>query len=279
MDLIKIIKTLATIGGKIRLLNILIPIMRDCVNGEGLIGFVDIFGGGNKFIPHLDLNMEEIIYNDIDRGFCNVMACCTEIDLLQEMIDTAYEYQYHVQTKEEFERACKKRVDPSTPMIESAALTIIVQEFSRAADRRRFSKANANRGISYESLMRFTELYPSMSQVRVMCTDYKNLLEIYKHRPEFLLYLDPPYFGTHSYDGEFDDKELPQLIVDATAPVIISNFDNINYENILVKNGWNKYDLGEITKSSSGKKGVTQREIIWSNFDIVNYLLPQILLD
>ncbi|MEC1304293.1 DNA adenine methylase [Lysinibacillus capsici] len=279
MHQIEIVKTLATIGGKIRLLKLLIPIMRDCVNDDGLIGFIDVFGGGNKFIPHLDLHMEETIYNDSDRGFCNVMACCTDIYLLQEMIDIAYQYQYYVQTKEEFESACKRRVDPSTPMVESAALTIIVQAFSRAADRRAFSKANAMMGISYKSLLKFKELYPSMSKTRVLCTDYKNVLEVYKRRPDFLLYIDPPYFGTTSYDGEVNHKELAQLIVNSRAPILISNFDNLDYENILVRNGWRKYCLGEITKSSSGKKGITQLEFLWSNIDISNYLLPQILLD
>lgn len=147
------------------------------------------------------------------------MACCTEIDLLQDMIDTAYQFQYLVQTEEEFKRVCKLREDPSTQMVESAALTIIIQSFSRAADRAKFSKANAVRGISYKSLLRFEELYPSMCKTRVMCTDYKRILEVYKHRSDCLLYLDSPYYGTNSYSGQVNHTELAKLIADSNAPI------------------------------------------------------------
>src|SRR5690606_11796514 len=138
---------------------------------------------------------------------------CTEMDLLQELINTAYQYQYFIQTKEDFEQVCELRDNLSTPMVISAALTIIVQAFSRAADRKNFSKANANRGISYESLLRFKELYPSMSKATVICTEYEKVLEVYKHQPDTIIYLDPPYFETDSYGKNVDHQELVESIV------------------------------------------------------------------
>lgn len=275
----KNIKSLATIGGKGRLLKLLIPILRTSIEQHGTHTFVDVFGGGNKIIPHLDDYVQEAIYNDIDRGFCNVMACCTEMDLLQDMIDIAHHYQFRIQTNETFKEACQLRVDPSTPMVESAALTVIVQAFSRAADRTRFSKADALRGISYASLLRFRALYLSMSNTTVLCTDFKNLLDDHKYRSDSLLYLDPPYFGTDSYAENIDHRELAERIVDATAYIILSNFDNPIYEETLVQYGWNKYSLGVIAKSSSATRGSTQPEFIWSNFDIPEHLLPSIEMD
>lgn len=271
---IKLQKTLATIGGKARLLRVLIPILKCSIEQNGILTFLDVFGGGNKIIPLLDCYLHEAIYNEIDKGFSSVMACCADSDLLQQMIDIAYEYQYLIQTKEDFQEACELRNEQSTPMEISAALTIVVSEFSRAADRRSFSKANANRGISYESLLRFRELYPSMSKSTVICSDYEGILEVYKHMPDTLLYLDPPYYKTDSYADNIDHQELAESIVNATANIILSNFDNPIYEEVLVENGWNKYLLGVIAKSSSGKKGSTQPEYIWSNFDIPEELLP-----
>ncbi|WP_096549995.1 DNA adenine methylase [Ureibacillus thermosphaericus] len=271
----KMVKTLSTIGGKSRLLKFLIPIMINCIETNRLVGFIDVFGGGNKIIPNLHCYLHETIYNDIDRGFSNVMMCCSNIDLLQEMIDKAYQYQFNIDTEEKFEYACRLRLNPSISIVDSAALTIIVQSFSRAADRKNYSKSDAKRGISYESLQRFKELYPSMSNTTVLCTDYKNVLELYKNRSDFLIYLDPPYYGTNSYENNIDHVELAESIVESSAYIILSNFDNPIYEEILVNSGWNKYSLGVIAKSSSAKRGSIQQEFIWSNFPIPDYLLPQ----
>src|SRR5690606_18944090 len=140
-----------------------------------------------------------------------------------------------IQTKEDFEQVCELRDNLSTPMVISAALTIIVQAFSRAADRKNFSKANANRGISYESLLRFKELYPSMSKATVICTEYEKVLEVYRHQPDTIIYLDPPWFETDSHGKNVDKQELVESIVDATAYIILSNFYTQIYEKTLVE--------------------------------------------
>ena len=85
----KYITPLATIGGKRRLLDILLPNIEYEIIENNKVHFADIFGGGNKFIPNLSVVLERVIYNDIDKGFANVMRCCKDIDAIQEMVDKA----------------------------------------------------------------------------------------------------------------------------------------------------------------------------------------------
>lgn len=273
----KRIKTQKTIGGKIKLLPLLIPIIEYSIREYGLMGFFDIFGGGNKLIPHLNTYVLYKLYNDFDEGFSNLFVCTTDWYKTIEMINTTYYLRNTIKTEEDFENARKERRSKETSVVKSAALTILVQEFSRAADRVRFCESNVNRGISYKSLERYKELYPIMKNVTVTCTDYKVLIEMYKEREDIFWYLDPPYWGSDIYEDGFSNEEhyvLAEKIKNIRSKAMISNSDNPAYK-ILEDNGWYKYSLGMIVKTSAAKKGKVQEEWIWTNFEIPSYLLPK----
>ncbi|KZO00427.1 hypothetical protein [Pseudobacillus badius] len=73
---VKYIKVLKTIGGKTRLLKVLLPIINYAVRNYEINGFLDLFGGGNKFIPQLNKKVVPFrLYNELDNGISNVMAC------------------------------------------------------------------------------------------------------------------------------------------------------------------------------------------------------------
>lgn len=268
--------TIPSIGGKTRLIRKLVPILQETAAIYNLNSFVDIFGGGNKFIPYLYEMIDELIYNDFDTGLSKLMLCATDIDYLQAVIDKAYEYQFEIQMKADFDEAKILRNDDKTPIIEAAALTLVVIKLSRAADRRSFLKSKINEEISYPSLLKYLDMNTYMRNVHITNTDYKNLIFEIKYQSDFLIYLDPPYYKTKSYDGEVDHKELAESIVDAKAKVIISNFDNPIYQEKLEDRGWYKYFLGRINKPSAAKRGSTQEEFIWTNFEIPDYLLSHL---
>lgn len=97
--------------------------------------------------------MEELIYNDLDTGLSNLMLCATDIDYLQAAIDKAYELQFDIQKKEDFNYAINRREDKSTSIIEFAALTLVVILFGRAADRQNFIELTKIKGINYQFLL------------------------------------------------------------------------------------------------------------------------------
>lgn len=273
------IKVLKTIGGKIRLLKRMLPILRYVFRRMGVRGYLDLFGGGNKFIPQLHgYPLAERIYNEFDTGIVNLMACFADWGKTREVIKLTYQLQGSINSQEELDNANEKRRSKETPQIVSAALTIIVAEFSRAANRKDFCKENAKKGISYRSLKRYKELVPIMRNVTVTCGSYEFYFEEYGQRSDFLCLLDPPYVDSDIYPDGFDRQkhiEMTRRIVDTKMKVILCGTDNDIYVFLSPESGWYKYSLGKIPKSSAAKEGEEQEEFVWTNFPIPSYLLPR----
>lgn len=281
--------TIPTIGGKARLLPLLLPIIRYTLTEYNSTTFADVFGGGNKILPHLWGEVDNRIYNDVHIGFSSLVECFTNIDQLREVVDLACSLKYTLETQDDFDTAKEQSLDKNKPITHRAASTLLIQKSSRAADRQTFSLENLSK-VTDCSLERYMELYDVMEGVKVFNLGYEALVNKLKNESDTLLYLDPPYYETNSYDEKLvennkeqsfnvEHDELAKLVVDAKAKVIISNFDNPFYEKELVDKGWYKYSLGVIAQTSSGVSGKTQSEYIWTNFPIPDYLLAEILID
>ncbi|MGR6904594.1 hypothetical protein [Lysinibacillus sp. BSL11] len=276
---VKYIKVLKTIGGKSRLLKVLLPIIRYICRTYGINGFLDLFGGGNKFVPQLNRKVVPFrLYNELDNGISNVMACLSDWGSARELVNLTWELQKTIKSEEDFEKARKEKRFEDTPMLESAALTIIIAEYSRAGDRKSFCKENAEKGISYDSLVRYKELVPLLQDVAITQADYKFFIEEYGHRSDFLCILDPPYVDSDIYEDSFPrwkHEEMVRLIEKAKMKIFLCGTDNDIYEYLSEDKGWNKYYVGDIPKSSAAKSGEKQPEFIWTNVKIPLYLLPK----
>lgn len=274
---VKNIKTLKSIGGKTRLLKVLLPIIRYAIRNSEIIGLLDLFGGGNKFIPQFKI-VPFRLYNDLDRGVSNIMACLSNWISARELVDKVWELKNTIKTKEDFQEACDRKEDLGTPLIESAALTILIAEYSRAGDRKTFWKKNVEKGVSYESLARYKELVPLMQDVVITEANYSFYVENYGHRSDFLAILDPPYVDSDIYGISFSKakhEELVRLIENVQMKIILCGTNNSIYSYLTEDKGWYKYFVGDIPKSSSAKKGEKQEEFIWTNMKLPSYLLPK----
>ncbi|MGY4797246.1 hypothetical protein ACVNNN_20020 [Lysinibacillus fusiformis] len=148
---VKYIKVLKTIGGKSRL-KVLLPIIRYICSTHKINGFLGLFGGGNKFVPQLNRRVVLFrLYNELDNGdngISNVMACLSDWGSARELVNLTWELQKTIKSEEDFEKARKEKRSEDTPMLKSAALTIIIAEYSRAGDRKSFCKENAEKGLA-----------------------------------------------------------------------------------------------------------------------------------
>ncbi|WP_347723978.1 hypothetical protein [Lysinibacillus capsici] len=272
------IKSLKTIGGKIRLLKTLLRIIKYVIKHQEINGFLDLFGGGNKFVPYINRKIVPFrLYNELDTGISNVMACLTNWENASELVNLTWHLQKTIKTKEDFQNAITRKHSSDTSMVESAALAIIIAEYSRAGDRVSFCKKNVEKGISYNNLVRYKELVPLLHDVVITQADYKFFIEEYGHRSDFLAILDPPYVNSDIYENPFPrerHQELVRLIEKVQMKIILCGTDNDIYDYLNEEKGWNKYFVGNIPKSSSIKIGDKQPEFIWTNMVIPLDLLP-----
>ncbi|ATA61236.1 DNA adenine methylase [Geobacillus stearothermophilus] len=301
----KIVDPLPTLGGKSQIIDRICRIIEFAHEEFGIVGISDLFAGGNRLLLHLDIvkELEFKIANEIDLGVVNFFRCLQNAYTIDELINHIVILADEYKDEDLFNMANDERRDKNTDFIRSGALTYIVAQYSRAADRQTFCKEKADRGIPIKSLEKFYFLDEVYSEVQLICGDYKVPFNMYKDRSDVLVYLDPPYITTDEkgegkktrrrkkmkeleepketkettgYIDKFtvaNHEELVNMALTTKNKVIISGYKNAIYER-LEANGFHRYFMGEVLVPSSGK-GKKEKEYIWCNFEVPAYLVEE----
>ncbi|AYV72904.1 DNA adenine methylase [Bacillus sp. PK3-056] len=284
---------LKIVGGKAQLIQQLIKVIDDCIETHNLVGVIDACMGGNRiFLTHQpEQELELKIANEKDLGTVNFFKCLQDPYLTDQLIDEICLTWGLYTNKQAFDEARKLRRDPSTSMVESAALTYILTEFGRAANKTLFSESNANRGIDPKYLDKFLNLEGLLEDVEIRYGDCRNIIKEFTNREDILLFVDPPYvekdrktgkakITQNGYEDEFspeDQEELLDNLLTTRNKVILCGYDNPIYKKRLKNNfesGFKKYFIGEVNVSSAAN-GSKRNEYIWCNFRIYEDLLPE----
>lgn len=287
-----------TLGGKSQLINTLTEIFNYCIEEYALIGACDYFMGGNRLFLHLDNNQVRFkLANEIDRGMVAFFRCLQDSYQTDQLIEMIWRLADQINTEEKFKKACELRLLEGTDLVLAGALTYIVTKYSRAANRQFFCKTNAESGIDTASLDKFIGLDEVIGDVQIICGDYKEQFHKYKHREDFLIWLDPPYLITEDnkmskrgnkktanktkvtagYVSPFTLEDHELMVNNLLAPdmknkVILSGYQNDVYKRLEQK-GFHPYFAGMVHVPSSGT-GKKIAEYIWCNFEVPDWLLP-----
>ncbi len=107
-----------------------------------------------------------------------------------------------------------------------------------------------------------------LRQVSLECRPALDVIKTYGHKPNNLLYLDPPYLGAtrsqnsaqyrHEMQDEAAHKELLQIITELPCAVAISGYPHPLYDETL--SGWTRHEMP--ARSASGNP---RTEILWCN--------------
>lgn len=289
-----------SLGSKRQVIQQLCEVAEYAISTYNIAGVQELFGGGFRFSLYLDHdgNLEFRTANEIDYGVVSLFQCMQDLNKTDQLIEQIWLLADEYSTKGKFEEAMEERIDPETPLIRAAALTYIVVEYSRSADRQTFSQHDADDGISPKSLKKLYDVDLDIGDVQIFCGDYREQFNKYKNRSDVLIYLDPPYLVTekpkqfkkvrkkkdsdesntkettgyvHPFTIE-DHKELVKNLLTTNNKYILSGYENDVYKPLEdKKNGFYKYFLG-LVKISSGKK---KKEFIWTNFQLPEGLLPE----
>ncbi|ERN51626.1 DNA adenine methylase [Alkalihalophilus marmarensis] len=282
---------LKIVGGKSQLIQQLLKVIDDCIVNHELVGVIDACMGGNRiFLTHQpETELEIKIANEKDLGTVNFFKCLQNPYLTDLLIDTIITNWEFCTTKEAFDNARLTRRSTEVSMVESAALTYILTEFGRAANKTVYSETNAYRGIKSKSLDKLLHLEEVLEGVEIRHGDCIDIAEEFSARKDILMFLDVPYVEedketgkakvTQDYEDAFtpeDQNKLIDTILQTKNKVILCGYDNPIYRERLELNltsGFEKYFIGEVNVSSAAN-GKKRDENVWCNFKIEPELLP-----
>lgn len=183
--------------------------------------------------------------------------------------------------------------------IEKAVCTYKLLVFSFNSCRKNF------RGIEKEEYQKWItksidKVYERMQGVDVKWGNAMNMIEEFKRDENAFLFLDPPYCSwlrsegaTNIYTVEAnlrDQTKLLKAVVtsDVKAKIMICGYysgkgKNDFYDSILLRNGWTRVKLAEVTKTAASvtKEGTKPKgiEYVWINYPVPNNTNNAIFLE
>lgn len=268
----KYIRALRYFGGKITLLDFLLPLL------PYTRGYCEPFGGGASVLINREPSKVEI-YNDINSDVVNFFRVLRDNpeELIRKIKYTPY-------SREEIIIAQQHTEDP----VERARRFFVLCEQSVVCCGIR-KKKDIQSGIwkrkigsvdnhphSFDLAESLEKIAHRLLQVQI---ENKDALELIKevNYHDFLIYCDPPYpscarpKSVGTYFNEVDDEfhvQLAEILRDFKGLCAISSYDNPLYDELY--NGWYKtkappkigayYNNGTIVKK-------LQQEVLWTNYN------------
>lgn len=281
-------------GGKSQLLAALFKVFDYVVEEHDLTGLLDLFCGTNMIQtcyahPYIEFRLA----NEIDRGVYALHCCMQDPDKVEDLLDQIQLVaDSEIFTEAVFE-AFKHELETTPDEVAAAAMTYVVTEYSRAANRQDYCHANVDRGINIGSVAKkFYAVEGVLEDMVFTNTDYEEQFHEYKHREDYLFVIDPPYCqtdakgktkATAAYRHEFKPEDQEKLIEnllsdDLKAKVILCGYENSLYEKFTDSGKYQRYFIGEVTVSSSST-GRKRNEYIWVNFEVPDHALPPVPFD
>lgn len=184
---------------------------------EQFTKFVDIFGGGGVvalYFLQKYPQLEEVIYNDIDKSMCNLFTILKDEAKTAELLKWLNEQNY---TEEEWMiRAEKYRKSAK----DNIAERLYIKRLAFRGMENAVIVSKRNVGGELKLCVRkdyndFTKYPPILSddKFKVSCETALKVIDAYKDDENAFLYLDPPYITTNNETyAECDGKTIHKLL-------------------------------------------------------------------
>ena len=244
------------IGGKHQLKNEICNRMPDDFKR-----YIEVFGGAGWVLFNKPRHAALEVYNDANGDLVNLFRI-----VKFHTPELQRELEYSLNSREQFEDYKSQIITRGQTDIQRAARFFMLIKTSYGSSCRTYgcAKKSVENMVSYLS-----EVKSRLSNVVIENKDFENLIKVYD-RPDALLYLDPPYFGTENYyNAEFPQQDhirLNDVLTNIKGRFILS-YNDCDYIRQLYKNF--KIDSVERTNNLVARyadKVNIYRELIIKNY-------------
>jgi DNA adenine methylase len=243
------------IGGKKLLRNEIIKLFPEKFNR-----YIEVFGGAAWVLFGKENNSAMEVYNDADGDLVNLFRCvkyhCGELQR---------ELSFMLNSRELFYDFANQYNVSGMTDIQKAARFFMLIKTSYGADHRSYGCVKRDVNVAKEYL---TDICYRLSKVVIENKDFEDLIKVYD-KPDALLYLDPPYYGTEKYyQAKFsqdDHIRLNKCLKNINGKFILS-YNNCDY----IKELYKDFNIKEVVRNHNltNKCGnaCTYNELIITNY-------------
>ena len=234
--------------------------------------YLEAFGGGGSLLFGKEISPIEI-YNDLEENVYSLFKTISNPDEFKKFKEKADLCYFSRKIRDEFEKDLKSN---KLDTFDRAFKYWYVNRTSYSGSGGFSVNTSVRRGISKSTsdLLATVENLPNIhNRLSTTVIENKNgilLVEKYSNEDTFM-YLDPPYYPSTRTPAKYkcdmtcdDHKNLIDILLKTKAKVLLSGYDNEQYERLCIK-GWERIDfnVNTITNKRVPKKKI---ESLWKNY-------------
>lgn len=206
-------------GSKAKLRQYIVPVLQDCIDRHDITEYVEPFVGGANIIDHIRCEIREGFDNNPELiALLRYMQDNPELEIAPDHCS----FEHYKDVRENRKNNTGKYSTEYTALIGYFA-----SYGGRYFDGGYGRDSKGGREIYAERLKYAREQAPLLSDIKFACSDYRELNNCEISR-EVVMYLDPPYKGTKTYNGgKFNHEEFYDFArsISSKCYVFISEFD------------------------------------------------------
>jgi DNA adenine methylase len=223
--------------------------------------YIEVFGGAGWVMFYKDRHAELEVYNDANGDLVNLFRCikfhCGELQR---------ELNYLLNSRELFEDFKAQCYTRGMTDIQRAARFFMLIKTSYGSDTRTYGCVKKDISVMLQYLVKIQE---RLSNVVIENKDFESLIKVYD-KPDALLYLDPPYYGTEKYYAAAFSKDDHIRLQNALSCIkgrFILSYNDCEY----IRELYGGYTIEEVCRNNNlvGRytdKGKIYRELIIRNY-------------
>ncbi len=252
------------IGGKYNL----VDQISKRLHATGKKCLVDVFGGSGAVTLHS--GFKKRIYNDINGDIINLFQVMADIEgrkLLLKKLKWTPPSRQIFDTDRQIHKKGGYNFGLVNCCVERARMTLYRHIFCFGGKTRNGGFAvstkdrkNIKEVRKYQNVLRsLSDFGEFFSNTVIENLDFKKLIEVYGHKENIVLFIDPPYPGFSSYYSDnlndYEHEQLAIMLLKVPAPVICTFYDHSLIRKIYPIDAW-KYEIVNGNKNS--KQGGNQ---------------------
>jgi DNA adenine methylase len=157
---------------------------------EGIGRYIEVFGGAGWVLFSKERHAELEVFNDANGDLINLFRC-----IKYHCFELQRELQYMLNSRELFEDFKAQYNIRGMTDIQRAARFFMLIKTSYGSDTRTYGCVKKNVSVIIKYI---EDIQKRLNNVVIENRDFERLIKVYD-RPDALLFLDPPYYGTERY--------------------------------------------------------------------------------
>jgi len=240
--------------------------------------YLEAFGGGGSILFQKSPNTPIEIYNDLEENVYSLFKSISDpllFKIFKEKCDLTY---YSEQLRKEYIQSLRR---DSLSIVDRAYKYFIVNRTSRNGIggfsmnliiRRNMSKSISDMLSTVDNL---EPVHQRLSRVIITNKDALKMVDEYNSENVFI-YADPPYHHSRRTNVRYKvdmDNEKQKIFIDkiinSKSKILLSGYNNDEYERLLENNNWIRVDF-DVHTVDGKERPKTKVESLWKNYQLTN---------